>query len=105
MSTENVSLMLNCGLVSVIRCEPDGSLILVCGVCMPVSLPSTVMLVHGLEPRRKKPSGPPAAGLEAGAGAAATGLGGGGSGAALAFGAGAAGLALVGGGMLLSSSS
>src|SRR5690349_14499395 len=56
MSTENVSLMLNCGLVSVMRCEPAASLRWVCGVCRPVSLPSTRMLVHGLEPSRSQPS-------------------------------------------------
>jgi hypothetical protein len=52
-STEKVSLMLNCGFVSVMRCDPDGSFISVCGVCRPVSLPSTLMLVHGFEPSRR----------------------------------------------------
>src|SRR6185312_1569734 len=59
ISTEKVSLMLNCGLVSVMRCDPAPSLRWVCGVCSPVSLPSTRMLVHGFDPRRSQPSPPP----------------------------------------------
>ena len=33
--------------------EDAGSFRCVCGVCIPVSLPSTAMLVHGLEPSRR----------------------------------------------------